>query len=938
MRTAQAGKEPITTEETASSRFTGGPLIGRDRELRALDDFLSRTSRSAELLVVTGDLGTGRSALLQEAVLAARREGFVVLEAKGRRAESGLSGAGLTQVLSRLEAADTQPRFPAGLNEYVRRLIQAPNATDFAGFTNWAAHTALTTVCANADAPLLLALDDGQWFDTESLHALVTAVRRLPHRPVGLLIATTSDDSRVTDLPLLATGPLDADAADRLLQRCAPFLPTPLFARVLNEAAGNPAGITDMARALSGPDASPAALLAPRLPLGDRLQEAVAARLHGLAPSAHEFLLLAVHAETDRLDTVLDVARTARIPAGGAAVAENAGLVTVQDGQLRFRHPLVPSAVHWTASFAQRRRVHLALAESLTENPYRRALHVTAVSALPDEVTAAALEEGVTGDLPQAVTVLELAADLSPAPQDQVRRLIKAAEAAALRAQGDALRDLIKRIAALPLDTHDAASAAALEARLACMEDSVPGHALSLLAKSFSTPQTQWPSAFLPLPTALSSALSEPAWSRMLEPLLADMLHADPARRQSAALVSALCWADRAVHAPTGRALLDEATSRADGDWPREGGAAAEARQADPTREGALVAMAVALDDPAAARTIGSRALRRALDDGHSGVAVTVAMQLQIAHLHFGDRTAVLDLAEAGRHWARTDGKSHSRMMLDAGVAQVRAWEGDDGHHRRLTDGILSYALPRRLRLLAARARWSRGLMALAHGRPEEAYEELRLLWHDDGDASHPSVARWALGDLVAAAVASGQGDDVRPYVEQVRRLNEQSPSELLRHLVARSQALLCEGAEADTYFAEALAGNDELRFEQARTHLAFGEWLRRQRHVSAAREELQRARDLFGALGADVWYRRAASELIAAGDGSPGANPAWAERYGLTPRETEVAQLAAAGLTNQKIGWQLGLTPRTVASHLSQVFIKTGAGSRKQLPPLLRK
>ncbi|MBO1331222.1 LuxR family transcriptional regulator [Streptomyces sp. VRA16 Mangrove soil] len=939
MRTAHAHRQPIAPEEAARSHFSGSALIGRERELRTLDVFLSRTARAAELLVVTGDLGTGRSALLRETAHAARREGFVVLEARGRRAESGLRGAGLTLVLSQLEATATQPHVPAGLNEYVDRLTHTPNAEDFAGFTHWAALTALTTVCANIEAPLLLVLDDGQWFDTESLRALVAAVRRLPRRRIGLLIATTPDDSRLTEPPRLATGPLDADASGRLLRRCHPFLSAPLFDRVLREAAGNPAGITQIARALSAPDASPAALLAPRLPLGDRLQEAVAARLRGLDPAAHTFLLLAVHAGTDRMDALRDVARAAGIPADAPAAAEAAGLVTVQDGRLSFRHPLMPSAVHWTSSFTQRRRVHLALGASRTGDPYRRALHRAAVSARPDEATAAALEEGVTDDLPQAVAVLETAADLSPARKDRIRRLIKAADAASVRAETDALRALVRRIGALPTEPHEAASAAALEARLACLEDSVPGHALSLLTKSFSPLHSQWPPAFLPLPTVLYGALAEPAWSRRVEPLLSAVLHADPARRQSAGLVAALCWADRAVYAPAGRVLLDEATRRAAGALSREGGLPAPSGQtADSARDGALVATAVALDDPAAARAIGPPALRHALARGHHGTALAVATQLQIAYLHLGDRTAVLDLAEGSRQWAATPEKSYSRMMLDAGVAQVRAWEGDDDRHRRLTDGILSYALPRRLNLLAARARWARGLMALAHGRPEEAYEQLRLLWHDGGDCAHPFVARWALGDLVAAAVAAGQGDEVRPYVERAHRFDERSPCEPLRQLVARSQALLCETAEAGASFAEALTGGEELRFERARTRLAFGEWLRRQRHVSAAREQLQQARDLFGALGADIWYRRAASELLAAGDAAPSANVVWAQRFGLTPRETQVAELAAAGLTNQKIGWQLGLTPRTVASHLSQVFVKTGASSRKQLPPLLRR
>ncbi|MFC3576563.1 hypothetical protein ACFOZ0_25415 [Streptomyces yaanensis] len=170
-------------------------------------------------------------------------------------------------------------------------------------------------------------------------------------------------------------------------------------------------------------------------------------------------------------------------------------MIGVEAGQLRFRHPLVPSAVHWSASFTQRRRVHLALAESFVGAPYERAPHRAAVSAQPDESTAAALEEGATDDLPQAVAVLETAADLSPARRDQIRRLIKAAHAAAMRGQTPVLRGLVRRIIALPADAEHAASARALEARLACLTEGVPAHALSLLTSSVTARHTQWPAA-----------------------------------------------------------------------------------------------------------------------------------------------------------------------------------------------------------------------------------------------------------------------------------------------------------------------------------------------------------------------------------------------------------------------------------------------------------
>ncbi|MFQ6147088.1 AAA family ATPase [Streptomyces seoulensis] len=909
-------------DEPERHRFTDSALLGRDRELRAVERFLTRVCDGGDVLVVSGDIGAGKSALLQEAARVARRDGFVVVEARGRRAEADLIGAGLTQVLLRLGAAAQGASLCSaavrdGLLSRLAATIDGPPTA------RAAAQEALTAVCAPG-SPVLLTLDDGQWFDAQSLTALVLALRSMAGRPVGLLVAVRAGSARTAQLPQAHLGPLDAEAAERLLRRTARFLPPPLFRRVLGEAGGNPAGITEIARCLASRDMSPAVLLAPSLPLGEPLRENVVGLLEGVQVAAQDFLVLAAEAHTDRMDVLREAARLAGIPGHGPAAAERTGLIAVRDGRLCFRHPLLRSAVHWSAPFAQRRRAHLALAQALTDTPYHRALHTTAVSGRPDEATAAALEEGVTDDLPQAATLLELAADLSPGPRDQIRRLLLAAQAAERRGQTGVLRHLVGRIAVLPVGPDFTAAATALEARVAYQSDGVPAHALALLLRSSSAPSAEWPPPFLPLSSAISSALCEPALNRALTPKLKAMFDADPARRQCAYLLSALCWADRAAYAPAGRALLDRSLADTAG-----------ATGGDP----ALVVVATALDDPAAARTLGSDALEPLVARGHFGTALHVLAHLQMAHIHLGERTAVLKDADLGLHWARTADDTCARLTFEAGIAQVQAWEGEQDSHRLMTDGILSFALPRRLTMLAARARWSRGLMALAHGRPEEAYEELRMLWHIDGDAHHPFVARWALGDLVAAAVAAGLDNDVRPYVEQVAQANRHTRSALLELLVARSRALLSEqGEETDRHFTRALsASGEDLRFERARTHLAYGEWLRRQRRVLDARIQLQLARDTFAALGAGIWSRRAASELLAAGEAASSAHPAWAEQFRLTPREAEVARLAASGLTNQKIGWQLGLTHRTVASHLSRVFVKVGVGSRKQLPAVLR-
>ncbi|MFD8565502.1 AAA family ATPase [Streptomyces sp. NPDC059639] len=902
-------------------------LIGRDAQLREVEGFLSRATRTGEILVVTGPLGVGKSAVLGAACALARHAGFHVVQGSGRQAEADVPGAGLTQLLLQMAAFDEEPAAAhrsGGI--FAGRLLAAVEDPDTAGTTLVQALLGGTDA-ADSTVPLLIALDDAQWFDTMSLKALTSAVRGT-RRPVALVIATQRGDRRgfTRRSPRLDLGPLSPAEGERLLDAQVRFLPARLRSRILTEARGNPAGIIGIARALGDTGVPASTLLAPRLPLGEELQRTLCSLLHRVPSTVREFLLLAAVAHTDRVDVLLEAAQASGSGTRGMRGAERAGLVSVAEGRLRFTHPLLPSALHWSSSPGQRRPAHLALAEALTDAPYLRALHVAAVSTGPDEATAAALEEVTGVDLPQTVAVLERAADLSGTAQGRATRLVKAARAADLCGQIQTLGRLVGRLMAAPLPTSLTAEACALEARIAYLTDGTPEHALSVLSRSAAAPSTRRPPPFVAVAQSLAPALCRPASADSLRPALEAEL-SKPGQENDPELLSALCWTDRAAYGAQARTLLAATAARL-----RTGAH----RQSLPYGV-AHVVMATALDDPVTSELLSGHVLDAQAESGHFGPAVTVLVHRQIAHLHLGHRSAVEQDAELGRRWAQAAGDTPAQLALRAGVAQSQAWTGEEEGHQTLTDEILSYALPRRLQILAARARWARGHMSLAHGRPEDALEELRMLATDSGDAWHPVVAGWALGDYVTAAVATGRTDEVHEPVRRAAEVDRCVESALLGHLVARSRALLSEGEEAEHHFRAALsARSSPLRYELARTELAFGQWLRRRRRVLEARTHLQKAHDAFTALGADAWARIAASELIAAGEPTT-AQPDWATRFRLTPREAEVAGLAAAGLTNQRIAWQLGLTHRTVASHLSRVFMKAGVSSRGQLPAVLR-
>ncbi|MER6922439.1 ATP-binding protein, partial [Streptomyces spiralis] len=746
---------PDTGGETAgTNRFQDSALAGRGPELLILDRFLTRAARAGDVLVLSGDLGVGRTALVRATVGAARHGGFTVVEIRGHEAEADVRGAGLAQVLAQLGGATGQTADSGQGDGFASRIVAAAQGPEAAGLTLL---DALTATC-DGGRPLLLTLDDAQWFDTGSLDALLFSMRRMADRPVGLLISTRSDDRRAfTDrFPLLTLSPLDAAASEQLLHRREQYLPPPLAKRVLAEAQGYPAGIVGVVDELKRAGIPAAYLLAPRLPLGEALQRRIAPMLAGVSGHARAFMLLAADARTDRVDILVKAAEISGADGAGPAAAEATGLIDVSGARLRFRHPLLRSALHWTSSFGERKRANVALAELLTDDPYRRALHVAAVSSAPDETTASALEDGVAADLPEAAAVLELAADLSPAPGERARRLVKAAQAAAARGHVRGMRRLVGHLTATPVPPSLVAAATALEARVAYNNDGTPGLAATLLLRSAAADSSDWPPPFVPVACSMAPALCVPATGGALRPRLEELL-GQPGRADDADLLSTLSWVDPVAYGPRARTLLDRAVAEAMAGTP----------PADVARTVALVVMTTGLDDPVATDLIGSQALNPLVARGHFGTAITVLIHLQIAHVNLGDRAAVEHDAEVGGYWARSSEDDRALMAFRSGVAQARAWRGDENGHDTLTDEILAYSLPRRLQMLAARTRWSRGLMSLTHGRPEEAFEELSLVSRTDGDAWDPIVAGWALGDLVAAAVASGRGAEVRSDVER---------------------------------------------------------------------------------------------------------------------------------------------------------------------------
>lgn len=373
------------------------PVVGRDAELARL--FRAMDSASADpVLLLLGDMGTGKSALLKRAVRRAEADGARVLRAEGSESESGLAFSALHQLLRPVPAE--VDGLPEGQRAALQDAIGARPVTprhpgQSAPGLMPIGVAVLSLLSAMGDRrPLLVVLDDAQWFDRASLDVLSFAVKRLEGEPVTTLIAARGGE-RIPGfdrhVPTLTLGPLDDVAADQLLD-LQPKSPTGLVrTRILDQAGGNPLALVELTRAATAHETAPGPPSAGPLPLTDHLERIFAARLDGLPAATTRALLLL--AAMDSVDSAI-VASAGLPNAEDEAwrAAERAGLVRRTGRDVRFRHPLVRSAVYHAASLGAQREAHLALAEMLRDEPDRRAWHLAAACPRPDAAVSAELE------------------------------------------------------------------------------------------------------------------------------------------------------------------------------------------------------------------------------------------------------------------------------------------------------------------------------------------------------------------------------------------------------------------------------------------------------------------------------------------------------------------------------------------------------------------
>lgn len=904
-------------------------LLGRRTERAAIDQLLAaaRSGRSGAL-VLRGQAGIGKTALLDDAA-GSGASSFSVVWCVGVESEAQFAFAGLHQLCAPLLAlADDLPDEQRDGLEVAFGVRGGPPPDMFL--------LGLATLNLLASAartrPLLCLVDDAQWLDQASAQVLAFVARRLGDEGIAMLLARRDAAPGETDSfsglnPSLRIGGLDEHDARALLARrlVAPVDPR-VRDRIVAEARGNPLALLELpVGALlsewAGGFESPSVLSIP-----NRIEHGFVRRSAGLSAQAQQLLLVAAADATGDAALLWRAADQLGIDREAAVSVEDTGLIEF-DTRVRFRHPLVRSAVYQAASPGERRRAHRALA-AVTDpatDPDRRAWHLAQGVVGADEAVAAELESSAErtrarGGVAAAAAFLQRATELTPAPAPRARRALAAAHAKHDAGASGAAGELLDVAASGPLDDLQRARVDLLRARIAfqlTQGDDVPG---MLLAAA---------SALAPLDAAL-------ARQTYLHALDATMIIGGARTGRRAVDVATIA---RAAPVAPGRPtppdlLLDGLVTTFTEGYVQGAPAVREALEAfrDHGFDGEAMGemgsrrwmglatrTAAAYFDNERGHVLADRTVRLAREAGALATLPLSLVALSANLVLTGDIARAEKLAAEAAAITRATGA----VPLPYADLYIASWRGRRDDTLRLTAAGIEGASETGAGAAAAQY----ALAVLYNGAGEYALARDAALRATDTDEFVNSSM--ALPELVEAAVRAADPGCATDAVDELTARATASCTPWARGLAARSRALISPPDTAEEQYLEAVMflQQSDMVGHLARTHLVYGEWLRRAGRRHDARTQLRTAHGMLTAMGAEGFAARAAREWRATGE-----RPRTAASDALTDRESEIATLAAGGATSREIGAQLFLSPRTVDAHLRSIFRKLGITSRRQL------
>jgi DNA-binding NarL/FixJ family response regulator len=902
-------------------------LVGRSAETEAIQALLEGArDGQGGALVLRGEPGVGKSALLEEA--AASAEGFTVLRAVGIESESELAFAGLHQVL--WPVLDRVERLPGPQATALRAAFALSEET--VAERLHVSLGALGLLCEAADAgPTLCLVDDAHWLDQASADALLFSARRLEAEPVVLLLAVRDDPERPFAAPgirELRPAPLGPDDARALVgSRVGQHVAFEVLDWLLATADGNPLALVELPATLTREQLAGREPLDGTVPRPTSVEQSYLARAERLPADVRELLLLAACEEQGDRATLAAAAAELGLDPATLSAAEDEQLVAVGRDRVEFRHPLVRSAVYRGAGFAQRERAHRALAAALSApaEADRRAWHRAAATVGTDDGAAAELEATAErarqrGGPAAAASALERAAQLSAGAEMRGRRLVLAGRGAWDAGQRERATSLLDRASPLitspPLRAELDHVRGLIEFRGGSLLES-----LEILVEGSERVASLDPSkALAMLLDAGSVAAKSGSVARLAE--IARRLEALPRGEgeEDAVRVDLVIGVGGLVEGRTAREV------------PLIRNALARAGEHDEPHLLSWAAMgAAALGEEAAEAAF----LRRAVGVARtSGSLETLAFVLEVvvnASMLSGRYDIETEAAE-GLALAREAGLRNTATAHLAALAWVSGLRGAADDCRAYAAEATAAARAAGLADANTAAEWGLAVLDLGAGRPAEAASRLLEIRAAPPGVGHSLLNMTAVPDLVEACVRAGRPEDARRPLAALEAFARPGAPEWVLALAARCRALLAEGAEAERWYAEALRLHAEGNrpFDRARTELVYGEYLRRERRRTDAREQLRAALTGFEHLRAEPWAERARGELRATGETVRRRDPSTIDE--LTPQELQIARFVAEGLSNKEVAAQLFISPRTVEYHLRKVFAKLGIASRAEL------
>ncbi|MFH8410196.1 AAA family ATPase [Streptomyces sp. NPDC018019] len=889
-------------------------LVARRAERREFDRLVTSAAVGrGGAVVVAGEAGIGKSALVDAVV--GELDGFEVLRAAGTEFERDLLYATLHQLCA--PVLEFRRRLPVVQRRALEAVfgLGAPASPD--PLTVGLAVLGLLHEVAR-NGPVCCVVDDAQWIDDASRRVLVFVARRVSAERIAMVFAArdVGSPSGFAELPRVPLAGLGDEDARALLGAATHLGPdTEVIDRILAEAHGNPLALLEFAHhaepfGVPGPRRSRATVV-------DTLEAQFVHRFERLPDATRSLVVLAAAEPVGDLVLLRRAARLLGLDAAGLTLAENAGLL-VLGPRLRFRHPLVRSAVYASATPEKRRSMHGALAEATDPetDPDRRAWHRAHAVIYAEENIAAELERSadrarLRGGFVAAAAFMERAGQLTPAPDRQAGRLLVAATLRLQAGAPDTARALVTRAERRPMGDEDRARARVLRARIDYQRSHSPLATARLVDVVTELAPDQARETCL---EAFASVMYNDNHAGLLRELGTRIRKRAPRRGAArpvdllldALLDQAMLPVERAVPAMRDAVKACRTDTRSVGRW----------------RMNLLCQVVIDLRDDEAMEEISDRQVDVARRQG-SFASLPQALRYQaVARVAVGR----FDEAADGLGEARAVDEAAGTVPLLGPELVLTGFRGDADRFAELRESLGRDGRP----FEAAGEQYARAVLYNGLGNYEAALDAALAAQrrHQAG-----SYSIWAVyTELVEAAARAGRGEDAAVAMKHLETLARTNPVPWAVAEWLQAQALLHQGEDCEALYRQAIDqfARTRVRVLHARARLTYGEWLRRENRRAEARDELRAAHDMLSCIGARAFAERAARELRATGEQPrrQGEDPLGR----LTAQERLIAGKVAAGATSKEVGVMLFLSPRTIDTHLRNVYRKLGISSRRQL------